>query len=86
MRNALLRFTGMKFPLIYLQIKINMYYKYLCGHTIVGTSHKYKNGPFQDLTQALYKCKNGPFQCRKPQASPANHKSVYFDQSLVSLF
>jgi len=25
--------------------------------------------------------KNGPFQCLKPQASSANHKSVYFDQS-----
>jgi len=54
--------------------------------SIVGTSHKYKNGPFQDLTQALYKCKNGPFQCRKSQASQANHKSAYFDQSQVSLF
>ena len=46
-----------------------------------GNIPQNKNGPFQDLTQAPYKYKNGPFQCLKPQASPANHKSVYFDQS-----
>jgi len=52
----------------------------------VGTSQMSTNGPFQDLTQASYKYKNGPFQCLKPQASPVNHKSVYIDQSQVSLF
>jgi len=39
------------------------------------------NGPFQDPTKAPYKYKNGTFQCFKPQASSANHKSVYFYQS-----
>jgi len=41
----------------------------------------FTNGPFQDLTQALYKYKNGLYQCLKPQDMPANHMSVYFQES-----
>jgi len=35
MENVLLRIESMEFPLIYLQIEIDMYFKYLYGRTLI---------------------------------------------------